>query len=315
MHLSTYIVDAFSSGPFTGNPAAVVPLDVWLPDSLMQSIATQNNLSETAFIGPAADVQVNGAAGPEAATVEDADLGLRWFTPASEVDLCGHGTLAAAHVMFHHRMHPAITVRFLTRSGRLTVDLGADRHLTLDLPARPPQPTAAPAGLAESLGIEPVEVLGSRDLVVVLESPEQVRDLRPDMHRLAEVDAFAFAVTAAGDIPGEHDDAPADFVSRFFVPREGIAEDPVTGSAHCTLVPMWAERLGRTTMLARQLSLRGGRLDCDLVGDRVRLGGHARTFMHGSIVVPTPQAVIAVERDPQAARRRELAGQAAAARS
>jgi PhzF family phenazine biosynthesis protein len=314
VHLSTYIVDAFSAEPFTGNPAAVVPLDAWLPDSLMQSIAAQNNLSETAFIGPAEDVEVNGGATADGASPDNADLGLRWFTPASEVDLCGHGTLAAAHVMFHHRMHPAITVRFLTRSGRLTVELGEDRHLTLDLPARPPQPAAAPAGLAEALGVEPVEVLGSRDLIVVLESPEQIRDLRPDLHRLAEVEAFAFAVTAAGDVP-EHADAPADFVSRFFVPREGIPEDPVTGSAHCTLVPMWAERLGRTTMLARQLSRRGGRLDCELVGDRVRIGGHARTYLHGSIVVPTPDAIIAVEKDPQAARRRELAEQAAAARS
>jgi len=158
-------------------------------------------------------------------------------------------------------------------------------------------------------------VLAARDLVVVLESPEQVHALAPDMHQLAEVDCFALAVTAAGDIEREAEETPADFVSRFFVPREGIAEDPVTGSAHCTLVPFWAERLGRTTMLARQLSQRGGRLDCELVGDRVRLGGHARTYLHGSIVVPTPPAILAVERDPQAAARRARAAEAAAARS
>ena len=313
MHLSTYIVDAFSAAPFTGNPAAVVPSEPWLPDELMQSIAAQNNLSETAFIGPVAEVARRFGFSAEDAAA--ADAGLRWFTPRSEVDLCGHATMAAAHVMFHHRLHPGATVRFLTRSGLLSVDLGDDRHLVLDLPARPLRPAEPPAGFLEALGATPVEVLAARDLVVVLESPEAVRDLAPDLHRLAEVDAFAFAVTAAGDAERDAGEDPADFVSRFFVPREGIPEDPVTGSSHCSLVPLWAERLGRTQLTARQLSSRGGRLDCELRGDRVRLGGHARTYLHGSIVVPTPASLLAVEQDPRAARRRELAAEAAAARS
>lgn len=313
MHLSIFIVDAFSAGPFTGNPAAVVPLATWLPDEQMQAIAAQNNLSETAFIGPASGVAELAGVGDDMAAA--ADGGLRWFTPRSEVDLCGHATMAAAHVLIHHRLHPSRTVRFLSRSGLLGVELGDNRHLSLDLPSRPPAPAEAPEGLAAALGVEPVEVHAARDLIVVLASPEQVHELAPDMHQLAELDCFALAVTAAGDIPREAEEVPADFVSRFFVPREGIAEDPVTGSAHCTLVPFWAERLGRTTMIARQLSRRGGRLDCELMADRVRLGGYARTYLHGSIVVPTPPAVLAVERDPQAAARRARAAEAAVARS
>ncbi len=315
MHLSTYIVDAFSDGPFTGNPAAVVPLDAWLPDELMRSIAAQNALSETAFVGPAADVvPLVAAAAAADADPTAVDHGLRWFTPGGEVDLCGHATMAAGHVAFHHRLHAGGTVRFLTRAGRLAVRLASGRRLAIDLPARPPRPVEPPAGLAEALGAEPVEVHAARDLLVVLDAPQRVRDLAPDLARLAALDVFAVVVTAAGD-PGPSPDAaesgeadrpaptPADFVSRFFAPGEGVPEDPVTGSAHCSLVPFWADRLGREALLARQLSARGGRLACRRDGDRVHLEGGARTYLEGMVTVPGPPAADRGD-DARAARRR-----------
>lgn len=256
--LPIYQVDAFTDRVFGGNPAAVVPLDAWIADDLLQAIAAENNLAETAFVIP-----------------RDGDCPLRWFTPTLEVDLCGHATLATADVLFreHYPTRPSIT--FTTASGPLIVTR-EDGRLVMDFPARPGSRADAPAGLHDALGgLVPREILRARDLVAVLEHEQQIRDLRPDVARIAALDAFALVITAPGD--------KVDFVSRVFAPRAGIPEDPVTGSSHCTLVPYWAERLGRPCLVARQLSARGGELHCALAGDRVKIGGTAVEFLRGTI--------------------------------
>ncbi len=254
-------VDAFTDRPFAGNPAAVCPLDAWLPDDLMRKIAAENNLSETAFIVPRGD-----------------SFDLRWFTPAVEIDLCGHATLAAAFVLMT-RIEPGRTaVTFHTRSGPLGVTREAD-VFTLDFPARPPSEIAEPEGLAEALGVKPDAVLKARDTIAVLDSSEAVRRLAPDMERLKAVDAFAVCVTAPGGGP----DGDVDFVSRFFAPAQGIPEDPVTGSSHCSLAPYWAGRLGKKVLRARQVSPRGGDLRCELVRDRVRIAGRAVLVVNGTL--------------------------------
>ncbi|MBM3571749.1 MAG: PhzF family phenazine biosynthesis protein [Alphaproteobacteria bacterium] len=263
MALPIYHIDAFASAPFTGNPASVCPLERWLPDHLMQQIAAENNLSATAFFVP----EPAGAA---------ADYALRWFTPAVEVDLCGHATLASADVVLGDLRPAAQRVRFSTKSGILTVER-AGGLLALDFPARPPKPCAAPAGLAAALGAAPVEVHAARDLMCVFSSEETVRALRPDMVAVARLDTFAVIATAAG--------RDVDFVSRFFAPAKGVPEDPVTGSAHCTLIPYWAERLGKTSLSARQVSARGGDLACALHGERVRIAGRAIRYMSGTFHV------------------------------
>ena len=263
MRIPLYQVDAFTDRVFGGNPAAVCPLPEWLPDERLQAIAAENNLSETAFL-------VEAAAG----------YNLRWFTPTVEVDLCGHATLAAAFVLCA-LMYPQRTrIDFFTRhAGTLTVERKDDRFI-LELPARPAQPVRAPAGLLGALGgPPPAAVLKARDVLVVYNSVTTVLDLTPDMAALAEVDAFAVCVTAPAAKPG------VDFVSRFFAPAVGIAEDPVTGSAHCTLVPYWAERLGRSEMEAQQVSQRGGAISCRLEGDRVFLAGQAVLYLEGTIHV------------------------------
>ena len=258
MEIPLYQIDAFADRVFAGNPAAVCPLDAWLPDAVMQAIAAENNLSETAFFV--------GAGG---------DYELRWFTPAVEVDLCGHATLASAHVIFEHLEPGCRRVRFATRSGILTVARDGDL-LAMDFPANPPQPCAAPADLAGALGAEPRELLCTRDhYLVLLDDEDRVRALAPDPARIAALDRWAVIATA----PGRR----SDFVSRFFAPRKGVPEDPVTGSAHCVLAPYWAARLGRTELAARQVSARGGRLRCRLQGDRVELAGRAAPFMQGTI--------------------------------
>lgn len=263
MKLSLYQVDAFTDELFHGNPAAVVPLEEWLEDELMQSIAAENNLSETAFFVP-----------------EDDGWHLRWFTPAAEVDLCGHATLASAWVLFHEIAADRDEVRFRTRSGELSVSRGA-AGLEMDFPARPPEPRDdPPRALIEGLGEEPDEVLAAkRDYLVVYGSEEQVRKLKPDFHRLRTVDRLGVIVTAEG--------VAYDFVSRFFAPSVGVPEDPVTGSAHCTLVPYWAERLGRDgsdePLRARQVSARRGTLLCRYRGDRVSIGGRAVLYLKGTI--------------------------------
>lgn len=263
MRLPIYQIDAFTDSVFAGNPAAVVPLESWLPDATLLSIAAENNLAETAFFVPQGD-------GYE----------LRWFTPTVEMDLCGHATLASAFAIATILEWGSNRITFTTRTaGVLSVTRDGDLY-TLDFPSRPPVPLAeAPAGLVEALGgPQPIAVLKSRDLLVVYEDEAAVRALSPDMSALARLDAFATCVTA----PGRDG---VDFVSRFFAPGGGVPEDPVTGSAHCTLIPYWAERLGKTRMEARQVSARGGALACELAGDRVKIGGKAVLYMEGSIFV------------------------------
>ncbi len=260
MELSIFQVDAFSCEVFGGNPAAICPLEYWLPDATLQSIANENNLAETAYF-------VGGGGRYE----------LRWFTPAVEVDLCGHATLASAHVLFHQLGALGDTVHFSTKSGELKVKREGDL-LAMDFPSRPPVQLKVEAGMVEAMGGNPRELLAARDCLVVYGSEEEVLALQPDMNALLKTNYFAFIATARGK--------NCDFVSRFFAPKQGIPEDPVTGSAHCTLIPYWAEKLGRTTLHARQVSARGGELFCRLLGDRVEIAGHAVLYLKGSIWVP-----------------------------
>jgi PhzF family phenazine biosynthesis protein len=259
MKLPLLIVDAFAGELFRGNPAAVCPLEKWMPDTTLQNIAVENNLSETAFIVPHGD-----------------EFELRWFTPTVEVDLCGHATLAAAFVLFTERKCSGNEICFQTRSGVLKVSRAGD-ILTLDFPSRPPEPCTLPEALLRGLGARPTAVFKSRDYLAVFDSAEAVRALKPDFAALKTLDCLGIIATAQGD--------DCDFVSRFFAPRAGIDEDPVTGSAHCTLIPFWAQRLGRTKMFACQISQRGGELFCELVGDRVRIGGKAVLYLRGEIVL------------------------------
>lgn len=257
--LPLYQVDAFTNRRFGGNPAAVVLLDAWLPDDVMRAIAAENNLAETAFVIPSAP-----------------HCRLRWFTPEVEVDLCGHATLATAHVLFSRGLVRGTRVTFDTKSGLLPVEREDGRYV-LDFPSRPGRPIAVDDTLTEALGARPSAAFLSRDLMAVFESEETVQSLAPDMARVALIDAFAVIATA----PGRR----CDFVSRFFAPRAGIPEDPVTGSAHCTLTPYWSDRLGRTTLHARQISRRSGDLHCTLAGDRVRIAGEAVDYLDGHIAV------------------------------
>jgi PhzF family phenazine biosynthesis protein len=259
MQIPIYQVDAFSGRAFAGNPAAICPLEAWLSDELMQSIAAENNLSETAFFVP-----------------EGEGYRLRWLTPATEVDLCGHATLAAAFVVFRHLAPELERVVFQTRSGPLIVSRDGDR-LTMEFPSRPPVAVEAHRQLIPALGMQPVEVLAARDYMLVYETEEQVRALKPDMARLTEVDRFAVIVTAPG--------RDCDFVSRFFAPSKGVPEDPVTGSAHCTLIPYWSRRLGKKQLFARQVSPRGGELWCEDLGERVLMSGQAVEFLSGTITL------------------------------
>jgi PhzF family phenazine biosynthesis protein len=257
-----YQVDAFSERAFGGNPAAVCVLEGFPDDVTMAAIAAENNLSETAFVVRQGD-----------------EYALRWFTPAVEVDLCGHATLAAGLVVLGELEPGRQRVRFHTRSGVLEVARRGE-GLALDLPARAPKPAAGPPGLGAALGAEPVETLMARDAVAVFESAEQVRALRPDLRAIAALEGvFAVCVTA----PGTGADGDVDFVSRFFAPAKGVPEDPVTGSAHCSLVPYWALRLGRPELRARQVSARGGEIAATLRGDRVELGGRAVVVIRGTM--------------------------------
>ncbi len=260
MRLPIYQIDAFTQQLFSGNPAAVVPLPRWLPDTVLQAIAAENNLAETAFVVP-----------------QGMDYLLRWFTPETEVRLCGHATLAAASALFRHRHPDRQVLRFSTLSGWLTVSQEGER-LSLDSPILPAEPVATPPALSAALGEPPLEVLLARDYLAVYRDEATVRALMPDMSRLRFPEALGVIVTAPG--------GDCDFVSRFFAPGAGIPEDPVTGSAHCTLVPYWAERLGRADLCARQVSWRGGELQCRLDGDRVHLGGHAVHYLDGWIEIP-----------------------------
>jgi predicted PhzF superfamily epimerase YddE/YHI9 len=261
MRLPIYQVDAFAEKLFGGNPAAICPLAEWLPDATMQAIAAENNLSETAFF-----------------VREGADYALRWFTPAVEVDLCGHATLASAHVVLSLLEPGRSSVNFHTlKAGMLTVARHGDT-LMMDFPSRPAGAAEPPPGLLAALGGKPREVLKARDHMLVYDSAAEVLALKPDFAALRKVDCWAAMATA----PGE---GGVDFVSRFFGPRQGVDEDPATGSSHCTLVPYWAARLGKRELKARQLSRRVGTLTCALNGDRVAIGGRAVLYLEGQITI------------------------------
>jgi len=257
VEIPLYQVDAFTGQLFAGNPAAICPLENWIDDRLMQSIARENNLSETAFFVRNGDVH-----------------DLRWFTPACEVDLCGHATLASAYVVFTHLDRTAELLRFQTRSGELRVRRRGEL-LQMDFPSRPPERCPPSPALIQALGKPPAEVWAARDYMAVYGSEEEIRALAPDMRAVAALDRFALIVTSPG--------READFVSRFFAPAHGVDEDPVTGSAHCTLTPYWAERLGKTSLHALQVSSRGGELWCELAGDRIMISGRAVRYLQGTI--------------------------------
>ncbi len=262
MSLPLYQVDAFTHRPFAGNPAAVCLLPEPRDDAWQQAVAREMNLSETAFLIPAAD-----------------GFTLRWFTPTAEVDLCGHATLAAAHVLWTtRRLDPAATARFHTRSGLLTARRAPGGWITMDFPAEPATPAEPPPGLAEALGARPAFVGRNRmDLLVELADAATVRRLTPRLDRLEAIDARGVIVTAPGD------DDHADFVSRFFAPRVGVPEDPVTGSAHCCLGPFWQQRLGRPVLTGYQASARGGLVRVEPRGERVLLSGQAVTVLRGEL--------------------------------
>ena len=258
LKLPMYQVDAFSGHVFSGNPAAVCPLESWLSDVQMQAIAAENNLAETAFF-------VRNGNGYK----------LRWFTPMVEVDLCGHATLASAFVILNDLTPGERSVSFETKSGKLTVTRDGDLY-SLDFPARPPEACDnVYPGLVGAMGGKPETVLAARDYFVVYGSEEQLRALKPDMQALLSIDRFAVIATAPG---GE-----TDFVSRFFAPAKGVPEDPVTGSAHCSLIPYWSKRLGKKKLHAHQVSPRGGELWCEDRGERVTISGKAARFFEGTI--------------------------------
>jgi PhzF family phenazine biosynthesis protein len=259
MRLPLYHVDAFAERVFAGNPAAVVPLERWLDDHTLQAIAAENNLSETAFL-------VGGRGQYE----------IRWLTPTTEVDLCGHATLASAHVVMTTLEPGSRVVSFQSKSGQLIVTRDGDL-LALDFPALPPQPLPVPEPLALAIGRKPREVWIARDVMAVFDTEEEIRSLKPDREQLAELEYFAVIVTGPG--------REVDFVSRFFAPRQGIPEDPVTGRAHCMLVPYWARRLGKPRLHARQVSPRGGELHCEDRGDRVKIAGRVVQYLEGTIEV------------------------------
>ena len=257
MKTRIFQIDAFTQRRFAGNPAAVMPLESFLPDATLQAIAAENNLAETAFIVP-----------------DNGNYRLRWFTPETEVPLCGHGTLASAAAVME-RIEPARNqVVFHSASGPLTVRRSGEAYV-MDFPARLSESVAAPAGMAEALGSKPVEVwVNAFNYMAIFESEQELRDLAPDMPAVARLDRSGVIVTAPGD-------RAHDFVSRYFAPQKGIPEDPVTGSAHCMLAPYWGKRLGKTEMLAYQASRRGGEVLCRIVNDRIELEGTCVFYLEG----------------------------------
>jgi len=262
MTIPIYQADAFTDQLFGGNPAAICPLTEWLPAETMQKIAAENNLAETAYF-----------------VKQDDGYGLRWFTPEYEIDLCGHATLATAHILFTELAYSGASINFYTqKAGTLVVTKHGDKY-TLDFPSRPPQAAVAPAELLTALGGKtPVEVLKSRDYFLVYETEQDIRDIKPDFNLLATVgNTVGIIVTAVGD--------NVDFVSRFFAPGAGINEDPVTGSAHCNLIPYWAEKLGKDKLHAYQISSRKGELWCENKGERVLMAGKAVTYLKGEIYI------------------------------
>lgn len=268
MQLPIYQIDAFADAVFKGNPAAVMPLDTWLPDATMQAIAAENNLAETAFFVPQ-----KGGLGEDG-------YGLRWFTPEVEVDLCGHATLGTSWVIFNKLDRKRERIDFFTKSGKLTVTKDADGdRLSMDFPSDIVAPAPAPDSLIEAIGAKPQEMLAGRSYFLVYDNANTVRNLRPNMNGLMDLDKFAVIVTAPGDRPG------IDCVSRFFAPAKGIPEDPVTGGAHCSIVPYWAKRLGKHDIVAYQASARGGTLYCRDEGARVRLAGTCKPYLEGTVTL------------------------------
>jgi PhzF family phenazine biosynthesis protein len=261
MRTRIFQVDAFATRLFTGNPAAVMPMRSFPAEATMQAIAAENNLAETAFLVPEGD-----------------DYRLRWFTPATEVPLCGHATLASAAVVMERLEPGRQRVVFQTASGPLTVNRSGAGYV-MSFPARPSEPVAAPAGLADALGVLAAEVfVNAFNYMAVLAGAQVVRELNPDMAAVARLDRPGLIVTAPGD-------GTYDFVSRYFAPAKGIPEDPVTGAAHCMLVPYWARRLGKTAFRAYQASRRGGTVLCRLAGDRVELEGTCVFYLEGEVEI------------------------------
>ena len=260
MVIDVFQVDAFAGRVFEGNPAAICPLKEWLPDETMQQIAAENNLSETAFF------------------VEQPDgYDLRWFTPRAEMDLCGHATLASAHVLFTHLGYPKNSISFFTRSGELTVERKENSWYAMNFPVPTLRTEQIPEPLKQAMDqFEILECFKADDYLLVAENEAEIRNASPDMRLLSETDARGVIITAPGD--------SVDFVSRFFAPQVGVPEDPVTGSAHTMLVPYWAKRLKKRELTARQVSDRGGNLKCVLLDDdRVEISGQACTYLHGKI--------------------------------
>jgi PhzF family phenazine biosynthesis protein len=263
MKQTMYQVDAFTTQVFGGNPAAVLILKDWLSDAQLLAIADENNLSETAFLVASND--------------NDTDYQIRWFTPAAEVDLCGHATLAAAHVLFTELGVEQPSLRFATRSGVLVVHRGDDNLVTLDFPAATLQEVSIPASILRGIGSTPLQVHKAYDYIAVLGSEAEVRGLKPDFAALRELDGRGVVVTAPGD--------NCDFVSRCFFPKLRVDEDPVTGSAHCELAPLWADKLAKNELVGVQLSSRQGQLNCAVNGSRVEISGHAVTYLRGEIFI------------------------------
>ncbi len=261
MKLPIFQVDAFTDKVFGGNPAAVCPLEQWLPDDVMQRIALENSVAETAFF-----IQLGEG------------FEIRWFTPEIEMDLCGHATLATAHVIARHLNFLRSSIQFQSKSGELTVAV-EDELLTLNFPSRKPEPSEAPQVILDALQYKPVEILKSRDYVLVFEDEDVIRHLKPNQSILNQInlDPGGVVVTAKGK--------DVDFVSRFFTPQASIFEDPVTGSAHCSLIPYWSRKLGKDSMIALQLSSRVGKLFCKDMGERVLISGEAVTYMEGHIII------------------------------
>ena len=259
MQLEFHQVDAFSNRPFSGNPAMVYRLDSWLDDELMQKIAAEHNLAETAFL-----------------VREGPVWHIRWFTPTTEVPLCGHATLASAYVLFEVYKEPVERLDFICKSGPLSVSREGER-LWLDFPVIVPTEVDVTADIERALGVKAIDILGSTELFVVLESEQAVLDCQPDMIALAKLPWLGAIVTARGS---KH-----DFVSRYFAPAIGIDEDPVTGSTHCSLIPYWSERLNKSNLMAYQCSARGGELFCQLEGDRVSIGGNATLVASGKLML------------------------------
>jgi PhzF family phenazine biosynthesis protein len=258
MKFTIYQVDAFAENVFSGNPAAIVPLKAWLPDETMQKIALENNLSETAFFISAED-----------------GFHIRWFTPAAEVDLCGHATLATAHVLFNHLNYLEKEIEFESRSGILRVKKEGE-WLILNFPASFVNEIKMPTKVREAFSITPQKCFrGKDDLMLIYQKEEDILNLKPNFQKIAESDARGIIVTSKS--------VEFDFVSRFFAPAVGVNEDPVTGSAHTMLIPYWAEQLGKTELTAKQISARGGILHCKHLGERVEIGGKAVTYLVGEI--------------------------------